>query len=146
MSLLILFFSQFAAAGSLHCAEIDSIIPEAIAYHLTGAPTSALPNNCAKKMKWKYFNPNIETRPQGDVPNAKLDYLYFDPKRDKYTIDKIRKEDTKYFIDVDFKIAGKPYRITYTYEPNAALEKYHSVCGTIDHKEKPWIFRSDCRK
>lgn len=138
--------AHFSFAISSHCSDFEAIVTEGVAYHLTGAPTSNLPNNCAKKMKWKYFDPNIEIRSE-DAEKVKLDYTWFDPKKDTYKIEKVRPQGKGvHLVDVKFIINKKPISITYTYEPSPILEKYRGVCGTMNHREKPWIFRIDCQK
>lgn len=131
--------------GTVLCSDISAVVHEAVAYHLTGAPTSGLPLTCALKAKWKYFNPNVEDR--SEEPNQKLPkYTWFNPKTDQYKILKFKKKDDRYLIDVKFTIAGKDITTQYTYEPWDVYQKRTGVCGFVYNYNKPSIFRQDCQK
>jgi hypothetical protein len=153
---LLLLVSLFASAqsrviqkpdesGAKYCSNVDDVAKEAVAYHLTGAASTNLPLTCALKMKWKYFNPNNEGRtPEGG--EKKPDYTWFTPGKDSYQINKIRKVEDGYEIDVEFTIQGKKINSTYTYEPWDLYQKKLGVCGIVYNYNKPWIFRKDCQK
>lgn len=135
-------WSQFTIAGSMHCADVEAVVQEGIEYHLTGAPTTDLPIDCAKKMKWKYFDPSIEVK--GDAFSSP-ENIWYDPKKDKYKIEKIKQSPDGYLIDVTFTIKNKKIAVTYTYSPNDLMQRHKGVCGTITKPKKPWIFRIDCQ-
>lgn len=126
------------------CVDINAVAEEAVKYYMTGAPMSDLPNNCAKKMKWKYFDPNIEIR--NYPPRILPEYTFFDPKKDKYKIHKVRKVEGNFEIDVNYVIKGKKISTTYYYRHIPTMQKYQKVCGVIDHPQPPWIFFEECKK
>lgn len=136
------FPSAHLRAESMHCADVNSVVQEGIEYHLTGAGTTDLPIDCAKKRKWTYFDPSIEVKAD---PYSNPEYIWFDPKRDTYQLGKITaKPDATYTADVTFTIKGKKYPVTYIYAPNDLMQKHRGVCGTMTKPGKPWIFRVDC--
>lgn len=138
-------FAKPEKGGTLVCSDIGSVIEEAIAYHLTGAPTTNLPLNCALKMKWKYFNPKLEER--GGEPDDKTPtYTWFRSGRDSYKILGNKKAGDKYHVDVRFVINGKTINAKYTYEPWDFYQKKSGVCGFINSSYEPEIHREDCQK
>lgn len=131
-------------AQSAYCEDTDQVIREAIEYHLTGAPTTELPLTCAKKRRWKYFNPDLAER--SPEPGPEPEYTWYDPRRDAYKIKKIRRSGPRYLADVEFVIRGKKILSTYIYQPWDLLQREFGVCGTVVNNTKPYIFRADCRK
>lgn len=142
--LLMIAAAPAAWAQSQYCSDIDAVVKEGIAYHLTGAPTTNLPLDCALKTKWKFFDPTIERR-EGE-PSEDPSYVYFDPNRDTYQIKRISKAGEHYLVQVEFKLGGRTKKTQYTYSPNRLLQRYKGVCGTVIHPNQPWIFRKDCRR
>lgn len=142
-SFLIFVGGQVSLAASMHCAELDAIAQEAVAYHLTGAGTTDLPLDCAKKTKWRYFNPTIEAK--SGEPYNNPEYIWFEPGRDKFVVDKITPFEKGHHIHATFTIKGQKITTTYLYLPHDQMQKYVGVCGTVTKPGKPWIFRADCK-
>lgn len=127
------------------CSDINAVAEEAVKYYMTGAPMSDLPNNCAKKMKWRFFDPNIEIR--NYPPKILPEYTFFSPPKDTYKIKKVRKVDAgKFEIDVDYIIKGKKISTTFMYRHIPTMQKYQKVCGVVDHPQAPWIYFEECKK
>lgn len=138
-------FAKPEVGGAVVCSDVGAVIEEAIAYHLTGAPTTSLPLNCALKMKWKYFNPKLEDR--GGEPGDKSPPMtWFRTGRDSYKILSHKKEGEKYQIEVRFTIHGKNLTTKYIYEPWDFYQKKSGVCGFITSDHEPAIHREDCQK
>lgn len=138
-------FSKPDKGGAVVCSDVGAVIEEAIAYHLTGAPTTSLPLGCALKMKWKYFNPRLEDR--GGEPDDKMpEYIWFRSGRDTYKVTSHKKDGDKYLIDVRFNINGKNINAKYVYEPWDVYQKKSGVCGFINSDHEPQIHREDCQK
>ncbi len=128
----------------VNCSDINAVAKEAVAYFLTGAPSTNLPLDCAKKMKWKYFDPNREEHtPEGNSP--KPDYTWFDPKKDSYEVLSTTQRDNSYDIKVVLNVGGKKINTTYIYDPNKFFQENYGVCGFIYNRNKPYVFRKDCR-
>lgn len=138
-------FSKPEKNGAVVCSDVGAVIEEAVAYHLTGAPTTSLPLRCALKMKWKYFNPKLEER-GGEPDDKPVAYTWFRQGRDSYQIFGNKKEGDKYYVDVRFQVGGKTINAKYVYEPWDVYQKKAGVCGFITSEVEPEIHREDCRK
>lgn len=125
----------------LKCTDARAVAKEAVAYKLLGAWDPFTTHACFQRETFKYFHPKA-AYPIGEVTN--LGHVtQFVKGRDQYAIRDVRKEGSKYRIDVDFNIDGRKFMTTYEYVPDPEYTAHTGICGYVVNPTHD-IIRSDC--
>lgn len=141
MKWLLIALFAFEPSFAKDCKNIKAVAREAVAYSLVGAWEPFTTHACFKGEHFKYFRPELGSA-EGEVIDPSL-FVWFDKKKDSYSVEKITKIKTSYEISVKFVIAGKPLHTIYNYDPDPDYEKTTGICGFVINDLHP-IYRRDC--